>query len=271
MGIFARWAVGLTNLCYVLLAVAVRLWPMHKLLMLLPEVHSRADYDNRHYRVQQSLWLVSICCSVYTFIPEELAEAGLTGWKMNLVTMETSMASGIAATYGYSVAGGVPGGLLAEFVMASLGKRTVAEISPYLGAQLGKALVSFGLFMVMGSFMETFAISAYAFAHQATRVREAEMEDEVLSRGRVSTAEARASATRLTVGDAQMAEAVRALPDFSASLPADYRKGYGAWRSGKSQGAKGEPTSPRKEDNADGARFDESGMAPEDADSKKQN
>ena len=28
------------------------------------------------------------------------------------------MASGIAATYGYSVAGGIPGGLLAEYVMS---------------------------------------------------------------------------------------------------------------------------------------------------------
>lgn len=42
-----------------------------------------------------------------------------------------------------------------------------------------------------------------------------------------------------------MAAAVRALPDFSDSLPADYRKGYGAWRSGKSHGAKGEPSSAR--------------------------
>lgn len=161
----ARCLIGLSNLSVVLLAVVVRLGPMHFVLTLLPAVHSRADFDNRRYRVQQSLWLVSICCSVYTFIPEELAEAGLTGWKMNLVTMETSMASGIAATYGYSVAGGVPGGLLAEFVMSSLGKRTVAEISPYLGAQVGKASVSFVLFMVMGSYMEVCTATHYHIAH----------------------------------------------------------------------------------------------------------
>ena len=31
------------------------------------------------------------------------------------------------------------------------------------------------------------------------------------------------------------------LPDFSDSLPADYRKGYGEWRSGNARGARGEP------------------------------
>jgi len=236
---------GLPNLSYVLLAVAARLGPMHLMLTLLPEVHSRADFDNRQYRVQQSLWLVSICCSAYTFIPEEVAAAGLTGWKMNLVTMETSMASGIAATYGYSVAGGVPGGLLAEYVMSWLGKRTVAEISPYLGAQLGKAVVSFVLFMCMGSYMELFAISAYAFAHQASRMHAAEMED-VVNRSR-ATSMPNAQVPAAGVGVATMAAAVRALPDFSDSLPDDYRKGYGAWRSGKSHGARGEPSSVRRD------------------------
>ena len=50
--------------------------------------------------------------------------AAKQGWKMNLVTMETSMASGIAATYGYSVAGGVPGVLRCE-----LGGATLAQLS----------------------------------------------------------------------------------------------------------------------------------------------
>jgi len=35
-------------------------------------------------------------------------------------------------------------------------------------------------------------------------------------------------------------EAVEALPDFSSLLPADYRKDYAAWRSGRPQGARGE-------------------------------
>merc|ERR1712046_273339 len=38
-----------------------------------------------------------------------------------------------------------------------------------------------------------------------------------------------------------LAKAVRLLPDFSKLLPADYREKYAAWRSGGSQGAKGEP------------------------------
>ena len=93
---------------------------------------------------------------------------------MNLVTMETSMASGIAATYGYSVAGGVPGGLLAEYVMSRMGKATVAELSPILGARVAKAGVSFALFMVMGSFME-FAASARRRPPRSPRPKAAHM------------------------------------------------------------------------------------------------
>ena len=95
-----------------------------------------------------------------------LGKAGLTGWKMNLVTMETSMASGIAATYGYSVAGGVPGGLLAEYVTSTVGKAAVLELTPFVGARIARAGVSFVLFMVMGAYMEFLAQAAYAFAHQ---------------------------------------------------------------------------------------------------------
>eukprot|EP00966_Prymnesium_polylepis_P119950 2771814-Prymnesium_polylepis.1 len=88
------------------------------------------------------------------------------GWKQNLVTMETSMASGIAATYGYSVAGGVPGGLLAEYVVSYMGKKTVGEIAPIVGERIAKASVSLSLFAVMGMYMEWLAICGYAFAHQ---------------------------------------------------------------------------------------------------------
>ena len=150
----------------VLLLAAARLGPLNYALCLLPEVHSVVDFENRRYRVQQSMWLVSICCALYTLIPEEQQMAAKQGWKMNLVTMETSMASGIAATYGYSVAGGVPGGLLAEYVMSSLGKQTVVELTPIVGGLVARASVSFALFMVMGAFMEFLAQTAYAFAHQ---------------------------------------------------------------------------------------------------------
>ena len=71
---------------------------------------------------------------VYTLVPEE-RRSELEGWKSNLVTIETSMSSGIAATYGYSVAGGIPGGLLAEvragsIVRSRLRLRSVASRSP---------------------------------------------------------------------------------------------------------------------------------------------
>merc|ERR1719271_1246635 len=38
----------------------------------------------------------------------------------------------------------------------------------------------------------------------------------------------------------KLARAVAAMPDFSHLLPADYRKDYAAWRSGKEKGARGE-------------------------------
>jgi len=38
----------------------------------------------------------------------------------------------------------------------------------------------------------------------------------------------------------RLAEAVRLMPDFSTILPSDYRRRYGAWRSGSSAGASGE-------------------------------
>ena len=150
----------------VALAAAGRIGPMNAVLCMLPEIASRADFENRAYRVCQSMWLVSVCCALYTLIPEEAQQAPLQGWKMNLVTMETSMASGIAATYGYSVAGGVPGGLLSEYVMSVVGKKCVAELSPWVGGKLARAGVSFALFMTMGSYMNALAQTAYAFAHQ---------------------------------------------------------------------------------------------------------
>ena len=76
------------------------------------------------------------------------------------------MASGIAATYGYSVAGGIPGGLLAEYVVSYMGRKTVAELAPILGQRVARCIVSLSLFYVMGMYMEWLAICGYAYAHQ---------------------------------------------------------------------------------------------------------
>ena len=160
------FALGTEAVCLVLLIVAFRLGPINEMVLRLPPILSMTDFENRRYRVVQSMWLVSICVSIYTLLPEEKRTTQLQGWKLNLVTMETSMSSGIAATYGYSVAGGVPGGLIAEHVMDELGKACVAELTPYLGETVTKATVSFGLFYLMGSIMHACAKCAYAFAHQ---------------------------------------------------------------------------------------------------------
>ena len=157
---------GCPAFCCVLLTLAFRLGPLNELLLKLPEVSSLQDFQNRQYRVNQSLWLVSLCSVIYSILPEEKKTAQMVGWKMNLVTMETSIASGIAATYGYSVAGGIPGGLVAEYVMSVLGKATVAELSPLVGPSFSKTAVPTGLIMLLGNVMHVCAISAYAFAHR---------------------------------------------------------------------------------------------------------
>mmetsp|Transcript_72383 Transcript_72383/g.143734 ORF Transcript_72383/g.143734 Transcript_72383/m.143734 type:complete len:184 (-) Transcript_72383:541-1092(-) len=137
---------------------------------------------------------------------------------------------------GYSVAGGVPGGLLAEFVMSEIGRSVTHELSPYFGARATKAITSFGLFMVMGTYMEFFAQIAYAYAHQC-----GEGEQPGITEGAPGMGEAPSSAPAAAQPrHAPLAAVVRALPDFSHCLPEDYRKGYGDWRSGKSRGAKGE-------------------------------
>ena len=152
--------------CRVLIVVALRVGPINALIRALPAILSRTDFENRRYRVMQSMWLVSGCVSIYTLLPEERVTGPAQGWKLNLVTMETSMASGIAASYGYSVAGGVPGGLLAEHVMADLGVSVSRELTQFLGPDIAKAITGFGLFYLMGSLMHAVAKCAYAFAHQ---------------------------------------------------------------------------------------------------------
>lgn len=322
LGIY--WALETPCFCRCLLVAIVRVGPVHEAMRrFLPPIHSLADYENRHYRVQQSLWLVSLCSGIYTLLPAEWTSSSMQGWKMNLVTMETSMASGIAATYGYSVAGGVPGGLLAEFVIPHIGKATVAELEPYLSPSIARFFTSFGLFQLTGSLMECVVITAYAFAHRAPHQpphpmttgassssapnsvhngkqqqqqghRRANSTDDgpaATSAGVVTTTpkdwspwpsprpspspspsgprsvgplgsllhggSAPATSATQLVPDLSLLpttmhsskppprspskEAVTALRDFSHSLPSDYRKGYGAWRTGKARGAKGEP------------------------------
>ena len=157
---------GKPHSAVIMLAAAARQGPLNWVVRYLPEVRSLDDFDDRHYRVFQSIWLVSVCCGIYTLIPEERREGPNQGWKINLVTMETSMSSGIAATYGYSVAGGIPGGLLAEYVATVLGSLARAELATLLGEDRSRAAVGFFLFYVMGTYMDWAAIVAYAFAHQ---------------------------------------------------------------------------------------------------------
>ena len=319
LALVVHWTLRMPCFCRCLLAAVARIGPVHEAMRrFLPPIHSLADYENRHYRVQQSLWLVSLCSGIYTLLPEEWTSSNMQGWKMNLVTMETSMASGIAATYGYSVAGGVPGGLLAEFVIPHIGKATVAEIEPYLSPTIARFFTSFGLFQLMGSLMECVVISAYAFAHRAPHApleppgitsaaavngavspskREQQQPSAPVHRrthsadqrpltgsvgatpkqspwpspkqspwpspqGSCSEAPFASGSSGLSCTSATgylpdlpllpstmrdraprspSKEAVTALPDFSHSLPPDYRKGYGDWRTGLARGAKGEP------------------------------
>lgn len=157
---------GFPATCACFVTVAIRIGPMNELVRRLPPILSMTDFENRRYRVVQSMWLVSFCVAIYSILPEHVREAPSQGWKLNLVTMETSMSSGIAAAYGYSVAGGVPGGLLAEHVLHELGKEVVIELMPLFGPTITKAGVSFGLFYLTGSIMHLFAKCAYAFAHR---------------------------------------------------------------------------------------------------------
>merc|ERR1712196_527752 len=76
---------GMPHFCSVLAAAGIGIGPLGLLLQLLPHVTSRTDFENRHYRVVQSVWLVSVCCAVYTLIPDEAKKQ--EGWKQNLVTM----------------------------------------------------------------------------------------------------------------------------------------------------------------------------------------
>ena len=157
-------ATGMWHTAAIFVAAGFRLGPMRALLSLLPVVRDPSDYEDRRIRVLQSISLVSFCCGIYSAIPDHARTQ--QGWKQNLVTMETSMASGIAATYGYSVAGGIPGGLLAEYVMSYFGKHAVPEVAELIGMGPAKAIVSASLFAVMGMHMEWLAICGYAYAHR---------------------------------------------------------------------------------------------------------
>ena len=109
--------------------------------------------------------LVCVCSAIYALIPKEWTRE-IEGWKQNLVTMETSLASGIASTYGYSVAGGIPGGLLAEFAVKHMGRNASSELEPLIGEIAAKTMVTFVCFVITAVLFEFLAICAYAFAHQ---------------------------------------------------------------------------------------------------------
>ena len=136
---------------------------------------SLEDFRSRYYRTTQATWLVSFCSAVFAVLPENMVENHV-GWKVNLVTMETSMSSTISALYGYSSAGGIAvsvggdellaifgympqgafmllpappyfppqGGLLAEHILTTWGRQIVQEMAGIIGKEKAKALSGFG-------------------------------------------------------------------------------------------------------------------------------
>ena len=84
-----------------LMAWGIRLGPLSLLLRLLPAIKNQDDFEDRRYRVRQAIGCFCVCSAIYTFIPADL-KPGQEGWKLNLVTMETAMASTIASIYGYA-------------------------------------------------------------------------------------------------------------------------------------------------------------------------
>ncbi len=171
----ACWAAKLPHTAAVCVAVALRIGVMCTIIQRLPSIKSPPHFENCRFRVLQCVSLISVCAAIYSTLPTEVQKkSGHEGYKHNLVTMESSMASCIASTYGYSVAGGIPGGLLGEYVMSWVGKKMVGELLPVVGGMAGdgwlqalvRACVSFTLFTVMGAYMEWVVVLGYAFAQQ---------------------------------------------------------------------------------------------------------
>ena len=175
---YACWTVKLPYTAAAFLAVSLRVGMMCTALQSLPSIKSPPHFENCRFRVLQCVSLIAICAAIYSTLPTAVQKkSGHEGYKHNLVTMESSMASCIASTYGYSVAGGIPGGLLGEYVMSWVGKKMVAELLRFVGVTanddewlpaLVRACVSFTLFTIMGSYMEWVVVLGYAFAQQET-------------------------------------------------------------------------------------------------------
>lgn len=172
----ACWAAKLPHSAAVIFAVALRVGAMCTVIERLPMIKSPPHFENCRFRVLQCVGLISVCAAIYSTLPTAVQKkSGHEGYKHNLVTMESSMASCIASTYGYSVAGGIPGGLLGEYVMSWVGKQLVAELLLLVGGTTGdgwlqalvRACVSFTLFTVMGAYMEWVVVVGYAFAQRA--------------------------------------------------------------------------------------------------------
>lgn len=66
------WLAGLPYSCCIFLAAVVRIGPLRRLISLLPEVRNANDFEDRRYRVRQSIGMASICCGIYALIPDEL-------------------------------------------------------------------------------------------------------------------------------------------------------------------------------------------------------
>ena len=169
------WAAKLPYTAAVCVAVALRIGVMCTIIHSLPSIKSPPHFENCRFRVLQCVSLISVCAAIYSTLPPAVQKkTGHEGYKHNLVTMESSMASCIASTYGYSVAGGIPGGLLGEYVMSSVGKKMVVELLSLVAGTavdgwlqaLVRACVSFTLFTVMGAYMEWVVVLGYAFAQQ---------------------------------------------------------------------------------------------------------
>ena len=115
----------------------------------LPAILSWTDFENRRYRVMQSMWLVSGCVSIYTLLPEGEGDWAVQGWKLNLVTMETAWPVALQLAMGTAspaasrwtacrTCDGRPGG------------DGIAQLTPFLGPVMAKAITGFGLFYLMG-------------------------------------------------------------------------------------------------------------------------
>ena len=213
---YGCWTIKLPYTASVFLAVSLRVGIMSTVLQSLPSIKSPPHFENCRFRVLQCVSLIAVCAAIYSTLPTAVQKkSGHEGYKHNLVTMESSMASCIASTYGYSVAGGIPGGLLGEYVMSWVGKKMVAELLRYVGVAanddewlpaLVRACVSFTLFTILGSYMEWVVVLGYAFAQRETpeniaaKALELELQQQHDVAGGTTATESAAGSEKVLVG-----------------------------------------------------------------------